>query len=257
VANVEPEAFTIDRTSLFVVDFHPPMAPDRYRVRSLDLATGTLNDVFSADKELQEDMRGTARTQAWSADGKRLYTLYTLEGDEHGEAAHAFIHVLDLDARWAHCIDLPAGTGIGESGIDLTVSPDGHTVFLADSTASTLVEVDAVSLRTTRTAALPGDEDATPTIAVDAAGRVLVASGSDLHTLDARNLRRVDTATLEAPITALQSAGDWIIAALGSELVVLDRAGQLSSRVRLPSAVTGIGTPTDLDAGRQRIECAC
>src|SRR5207244_13219195 len=91
--NLSPEAFSSDTDALFVIQYSPPMAPDRYRVRRLDLATGTIGDVASPDADLQADMRGTAQVQSFSPDGNRLYTLYTrIEGSRR----RAFVHVLSL-----------------------------------------------------------------------------------------------------------------------------------------------------------------
>ncbi len=75
--NVEPEAFSLDGGSLFVIDFVPPLSPERYRVARLDLDAGTVGDVRSSEQELQEPMRGTARAQVMAPDGRRLSTLYT------------------------------------------------------------------------------------------------------------------------------------------------------------------------------------
>src|SRR5262245_15711210 len=41
-ANVEPEAFSTDGRALFVIQYLPPMNPDRYQVRRFDLTTGEL-----------------------------------------------------------------------------------------------------------------------------------------------------------------------------------------------------------------------
>ena len=75
--NVEPEAFSLSGDALFVIDFVPPLAPDRYRVARLDLRSNSVDDVWSREDELQAPMRGTARSQAVAPDGRRLYTLYT------------------------------------------------------------------------------------------------------------------------------------------------------------------------------------
>ena len=103
---MEPEAFSLSGDALFVIDFVPPLAPERYRVARLDLSRGAVDDVRSTEKELQEPMRGTARAQAVAPDGQRLYTLY--ERDATGNApAEAFVHVLDLVSETATCVDLP------------------------------------------------------------------------------------------------------------------------------------------------------
>ncbi|MGH2684924.1 MAG: hypothetical protein ACRDJP_05585, partial [Actinomycetota bacterium] len=75
--NYEPEAFSTDGRSLFVVEYLPPERPTRYQVRRLDLPTEEVVGVYTPDADLQEAMQGTARIQAASRDGRRLYTLYT------------------------------------------------------------------------------------------------------------------------------------------------------------------------------------
>src|SRR5206468_3501415 len=52
--NLVPEAFSTDGRALFVIQYSPPLAPDRYRVRRLDVQSGRLDDVASPDKDLQE-----------------------------------------------------------------------------------------------------------------------------------------------------------------------------------------------------------
>ena len=132
--NVEPEAFSLSGDALFVIDFVPPLAPERYRVARLDLARGSVDDVRSKEEELQEPMRGTARAQAVAPDGRRLYTLYTRDATAD-EPAEAFVHVLDLDAETASCVDLPPefatdplgavrGDTVGHA--PLRVLPDGR-----------------------------------------------------------------------------------------------------------------------------------
>lgn len=54
--NVEPEAFALDGSALFVVDYQPAEAPTHYQVRRLDLITGDVGDVHGVDAELQRSM---------------------------------------------------------------------------------------------------------------------------------------------------------------------------------------------------------
>jgi DNA-binding beta-propeller fold protein YncE len=118
---VEPDAFTADATGLFVLEWLPATAPDRYRVRLLDLTTGELHPLNTRDKKpvpagAEEEMRGDGRQAVLSADGTMLFTLYTHQpGHAHTRDllsgrpgnAHAFVHVLHLTDRWAYCLDLP------------------------------------------------------------------------------------------------------------------------------------------------------
>ncbi|HEX9864497.1 MAG TPA: hypothetical protein VGC03_05985, partial [Acidimicrobiia bacterium] len=71
--NFEPETFSTDEETLFLLEFYPPSDPDRYFVRQLDLASGEISDVETPDQELgielNPEMRGHARAQAMAPDG--------------------------------------------------------------------------------------------------------------------------------------------------------------------------------------------
>lgn len=163
--NFEPEAFSTSGRSLFVVEYLPPAAPDRYRVRKLDLDSGQVGAVYSVDGHLQESMRGTARVQALNAEGSRLYTLYTTDDGA------AFVHVLDLDEEWAHCVDLPASIGTSpEQMLTITAAPNHDRVVVVDALAG-VAELDTRTLTVSRTVDLVVD----PT----QAGRVLAVFGHD------------------------------------------------------------------------------
>src|SRR5215213_5140475 len=134
--NVEPEAFSLSGDALFVIDFVPPLAPERYRVARLDLSRGTVDDVRSKEEELQEPMRGTARAQTVAPDGRRLYTLYTRDATPE-QPAEAFVHVLDLDAETASCVDLPPQFATDPLGA-VAVTPSGTRLFVYSPTVSAL-----------------------------------------------------------------------------------------------------------------------
>jgi hypothetical protein len=118
--NFDPEAFSSDGRSLFMLRYVPPMRPAAYRVVRLDLARGrvapvSVPGVDPNDKAVVETMSGTRLSQVASPGGDRLYTLYTTQprasdqGAPHddGERSVAFVHTLDVDEGWAHCIALP------------------------------------------------------------------------------------------------------------------------------------------------------
>ena len=194
--NFEPEAFSKDGKTLFVVQYLPANNPSTYQVRQLNIKKGAVNDVFSVDKELQDAMRGTARVQEMSADGTRLYTLYTTN-TPHG--AHSFIHVLSLDEMWAHCIDLPHGFAMsGQRHTALKLNGDGTRLYLADTAEGRVAEVDTERLKVVREAELdlsspwPGatmsfDEEA-PAIYIGTGRRVVAASLDDLTQTDSWDL---------------------------------------------------------------------
>jgi len=148
--NVEPEAFSLSGDALFVIDFVPPLAPERYRVARLDLKTTTVDEVWSKEDELQAPMRGTARAQAIAPDGRRLYTLYTRDATAD-EPAEAFVHVLDLDAERASCVDLPPEFAADPLGA-VAVTPSGSRLYVYSPTVGALAELDTNALEIARTA---------------------------------------------------------------------------------------------------------
>ena len=263
VGNYEPEAFSTDGQSLFVVEYLPPMHPTRYRVRRLDLKTEQVVGVFTVDAELQEAMEGTARVQAASPDGRRLYTLYTI--DDGQGARHAFVHVLDLDELWAHCVDLPHSFGEApEQAIGITVAPDGKHLYAADTSNGTVAEIDTKSLAVTRTAPSPiepGRGVAHAAVASD--GTFYVAKGRQLNALDPSTLSTKDTWELDSTVTGIQPAsqGTRVYIGLKDQIVILDpatgdRMGMLDPGE--DKRIERLGTSTQLlDEVREVISCAC
>jgi len=154
--NVEPEAFGVGaagRDQLFVVDHRPAAKPVSYRVGVVNLADGRYHGLTGPNKQpLDLDMTGVARKQVLSAGGTQLYTLYLRHG--HSDAEHhddpgatlAFVHVLDLAAGWAYCVDLP-GIGHGPTrASSIALSEDGSQVVVTDRHAGKRVRVDVSSL---------------------------------------------------------------------------------------------------------------
>ena len=261
--NYEPEAFSTDGQSLFVVEYLPPMHPTRYRVRRLDLKTEQVVGVFTVDAELQEAMEGTARVQAASPDGKRLYTLYTVDVI-HG-APHAFVHVLDLDELWAHCVDLPRSFGEApEKAVGISVAPDGKHLYAADTSTGTVAEIDTRSLAVTRTVPSPIEPArGVAHAAVASDGTLYVARGLRLNALDPSTLSTKDTWEMESTITGIQAAsqGTRVYIGLKDQIVILDpttgdRLGMLDPGG--DKRIDRLGTATQpLDIVREVIECAC
>jgi len=261
--NYEPEALATDGGSLFVIEYNPPLEPDRYRVRRLDLETGEVLDVFSPDKHLQEEMRGTARTQVMAADGKRLYTLYTLRSDHHGGEPVAFVHVLDLEGQWAHCVDLPAPLGRSdEMAVGLALDATANRLLAVDRAAGAIAEVDTVELVPVRVVARPelAAAGGVPSVAV-LPGRVVVAIGNRLQALDRLTLGPAgDPWTAPEPVESLRPVpgGSLLIAAGGDRFAVIDGAtGTLRRTLSVPGSVLKVRAGRLFDPVRGGLECAC
>lgn len=199
---VEPEAFATDGSLLFVIDHQAGAQPGTYRVRPLDLATGSLQDALGPTKiPLEEDMRGRGVRQVWSPDGTRLYTLYLRQSPHGGgEPTVGLVHVLDLVEEWAYCIDLPAGFGAGAEGsAALAVSPDSTTLAVVDGDAGRVAFVETDNLAVVDTAPLPvaellgpgpassGDAEMTIHLALTT-DRLVVAGGDRIRWLDRSTL---------------------------------------------------------------------
>jgi len=167
--NFEPETFSTDESTLFLLEFYPATAPDRYFVRQLDLTTGEITEVTTPDQEigieLNPEMRGHARAQAMAPDGSYLFSLYTIGQDEApvhdpadpGTDRWAFVHTLNLVEKWSHCIflPLPFGTGV-ESALSLGIAGDGRDLFVVDASTEAVARIDARKLQIDAVEVIPG-----------------------------------------------------------------------------------------------------
>jgi DNA-binding beta-propeller fold protein YncE len=259
-ANIEPEAFSTDGTALFVVQYLPPLDPDRYQVRRLDLATGDLTLVPSVDGANQGQMPGIARTSVMAPDGRRRYTLYTSE--ENGQR-YSFVHVLDLDAQWAHCVDLPLTFGSDPEAMGIAIDPNGGRVYVADVAAGKLATIDTrrVALDTVSGMPIRGVH-APPAIAAGVA-QVYVAAQRNLVGLATSTGVASFHSTLESPVRGLHAvpAGgttDQLYVAERRSIVQLDgtTGNEVSGFATTTPRLTGLGYQYPPPSGNQ-IQCAC
>jgi hypothetical protein len=261
--NYEPEAFSTDGKSLFVISYLPARKPTAYQVRRLDLTTGRVHDVYTPDAHLQKAMGGTARIQAASPDGRRLYTLYTLPGPEGGED-YAFIHVLSLDELWAHCIDLPPGFATSaESATALTVSADGSRLYVTNGATKALAEIDTEALRVVRTSALDLGSVGVVHGAHDSDSTLYLARGRRVVALDASDLTQLEDWVMPEKVRGLQVTPDAkrLYIGLSEEVAVIDTMTRLALPSIDPAGVRWIdefGPVTrSLEPTLDNITCAC
>lgn len=167
--NYEPETFSTDEETLFLLEFFPPSDPDRYFVRQLDLGSGEITSVETSDQELgielNPEMRGHARAQAMAPDGSYLFSLYTIgEGEapvhDPGDPdtdRWAFVHTLNLEEKWSHCIFLPPPFGTrSESAMSLGIAGDGKDLFVIDAATESVARIDARGLEVAEVEQIPG-----------------------------------------------------------------------------------------------------
>lgn len=252
--NYEPEAFTADGEAMFVIEYLPAEQPDRYRVRRLDLATEQVTGVHSLDGHLQQAMRGTARIQALAEDGRRLYTLYTVDGET---GPTAFVHVLDLVDGWAHCVDLPPGVGGSpEAALAVAAVPDRGSVVVVDGATGQYTEIDAETLVAGEPRSLGGEVPAaTEGIHAAAVGQRVFVGGPTTITsvdLDGGAVERWDVGERVLDLRA-DPSGDRLWAAVPGFVRAFDLDGTEVAAAPAPD----IEAPPPVDDGRAGLQCAC
>lgn len=222
--NFEPEAFSTDGRSLFVVSYLPPRKPTNYQVRRLDLENGEVTGVYTPDAHLQRAMGGTARIQAASPDGTRLYTLYTVKADADSEA-RAFVHVLSLDELWAHCIELPEGFDSSDDDTGaITVSRDGKHAYLADSNTEAIVEIDTETLEVSRIGSVDLDVGSGTHLAESADTTLYAASGVDVVAVDLDTFEERESWQMFSTVAGLQVGTNprQLFVGVRDRIIVLD-----------------------------------
>jgi YVTN family beta-propeller protein len=260
--NYEPEAFSTDGQSLFVISYLPARAPTKYQVRRLDLTSGAVKGVYTPHEELQEAMGGTARIQQGSPDGKRLYTLYTVGRGDNG---YAFIHVLSLDELWAHCIALPEGFAEGpERATALSVSPDGSRLYVTNSDSEMVAEIDTEDLAVARSSPVEMGFRGKTHATNPSNSTMYVASDAEITAVDTSDLSELQRWTMEDTVTGLQGSADGLklYVGLSKHITTIDIAsGEMIETIDPP----GIGRITQLGPEGPPLEkevskvlkCAC
>ncbi|MEO6715041.1 MAG: hypothetical protein ABIM89_16665 [Mycobacteriales bacterium] len=200
--NYQPEAFSIDGRLLFLIEYLPPAAPNRYRVRQLDLATGTVNGVLGPQKQLlEEEMRGIGRMQLLDERRSVLYTLYRTMGSDR-----AFVHTLHLDGLWAHCIVLPPEFGRGGADTAIAIGPTG-TLYAWDGSHMSVVDAEQLSVR--RTVPIgSGGPASSVAVAVGADGTVVTVTGATVTELRPSSLEAMPSWSLPDPAAQIALSAD-------------------------------------------------
>jgi hypothetical protein len=238
--NFEPEAFSSDDGSLFLLQHLPAETPSAYRVTVLDLASGVWHPVKGPFKGPAERMPGIRLQQILAPDASQLYTLYSsarpgytphAERTDDGRIV-AFVHVLSLRDGWAHCIGLPSSFwNRPASDQAMATSPDGRHVFVVDAALGDIAVMDADTLEVrSGTTDLPAEDIDRTSAVVGADGRTLyVATSRGATTVTAIDIATFDVLDrwhLDAAVTGLglSSDGEHLLAATAAGLEILDVA---------------------------------
>jgi hypothetical protein len=259
--NYEPEAFTADSSALVLIEYLPPENPDQYSIRLLDLGTGEVGGVPDVDGSDREPMRGTARTSVMSADGTRLYTFYSApEGAlVHGQVYKAFVHVLDLDEVWAHCVGLDAP--FEGASVALGLSPDGSRLFVADPAAGAIAELDSGHSALRRIVSIPAVPVGGPASLAVGEDSLYVAHDTSVVAYDLEGLEPGATWTPPDLVLGLRSStgGADLFASLPERVAALDPRALTPTRwYDVPGAVDiRSADPANRPGARDEIQCAC
>ncbi|MFN2389207.1 MAG: YncE family protein [Actinomycetota bacterium] len=249
--NFEPEAFSTDDRRMFVIEYMPALAPSHYSVRRLNLETGRVRDIARLKQLAPRVMRGTGRMQVLDPAGDLLYTLYTQQGPgySHGEAPgdrttpRAFVHVLNLEEGWAHCIDLPHPFGSERATASaLAISPDGSRLYVSEWTNGAIAVIDPRSLKVLRTVSrVLGSVDDRTFAEVGSDGSLYLAGNSEVVSLDGSTLDVLERWTMDRFVSGLAVSADAsrVHVAIPRRLMTLDAAtGEWIGRAAIQGAPT-------------------
>ncbi len=272
--NYEPETFSTAETTLFLIEYYPPLAPEKYFVRQLDLDTGYVKDVYTPEVELQPDMRGVARSQVISPDGDFLYTLYSIGPDaepvlDHhtagpGKDRWAFVHALSLEEEWSLCIFLPVPFGTTDSSTyGLGISPDGRTLYAVDGATQLVVRIDAEDQQVVDFGAIaeitPNENRPLP-VAVGSDGTLFVAANNLVVEVQPTLVAETGWWSEYSRIKALDVSPDGrqLRVALRDEVTIVDLGSGLQvATITVPGSVAFFGPPTSTELQQTSLVCAC
>jgi YVTN family beta-propeller protein len=227
--NLEPEAFSADDGSLFMIRYLPAEAPAAYRVAQLELADGDVYPVLGRRKSWSQIMSGTRLSQAASPDGTGLYTLYTSQpasyaagfdpNQANADRPVAFVHSLSLSREFAVCVGLPKslwGADAAEQAI--AVDPDGSRVYVVDTVRDVLAVIDTWKLKVVATAhpglGPMGTGRAAGAVSPDGS-TLFVSRGARVAAIDTNTLRFRDVRSAPGPVSAMGFSRDGTTMYLG------------------------------------------
>ena len=224
--NYEPEAFSIEDSRLFLIQYLPAEAPAVYRVTVLDLADGDVYEVHGRFKTAPERMPGIRLRQVFDPQTSQLYTLYTTKPRAYaqdygswnnGDEPETFVHVLNLQKGWAYCAGLPEELwGQPAASQTMATSPDGKLLYIVDSTKGVVSVMDTHTLEILRTEhlTLTSPDGVRTSAQVSADGRTLfvgsVGDGSTVDAIDTTTFAIVHSWAMGATVLGLGLSDDGL-----------------------------------------------
>jgi len=193
------DALSSNGASLYLLETVPrdgtstPTPGLGYKVRLYDLTTGVLQPGVVVDKTaIAETMSGTRQSSVVSADGQWVYSLYL------NQAKGPFIHMLNLDGRFAICVFLPTtGKEDFEKQLlwSLAQAKDGRSLYAVNGALGIVAEVDPAQLSVRRSVTIPTTSASRPALIARVGAWLLphtsakrILSGGATLTPDSRTL---------------------------------------------------------------------
>ncbi len=251
--NFELEGFSTSGRRLFLLEYMPAMNPTHYELRHLQLDSGLVRPISKAKQNAPGRMRGTGRISAFSPSGHELYTLYTQQGPNyvHGGTAHkaghtyAFVHLLNLEGGWTHCIDLRAPFGTGSVTTHaMALTPSGDRLFVADPSSGGLAVISPQETRVLKSVTLDlrALTKGRASAAAGANGALYLAGGTEILVIDGETLEVRDRWNIGKEVTgiALGSDGRRVYASLPDKLAVFDTTSGTRIRTFRLAGVEGL-----------------
>ena len=233
--NFAIEAFATDERELFLIEYMPSRAPWHYGLRRLNLEDGRVREIEREKRGAPGEMNGTGRLARFSPTGHELYTLYTQQGFNytHVEPAkadpkevYAFVHLLNLNGAWTHCIDLPAPFGTGDATSHaMAVSDDGTRLYVVDPSSGGIALIDPItSLVVDSVTAKLKSLRRGVSAAVGPDGDLYLAGMSTVKVFDGESLRLVRSLDIRQrhPEIEVGANGTDLYVVRGRQVVVLD-----------------------------------
>jgi hypothetical protein len=161
--NLEPEAFSPDGGTLYVLDFTPAGKPVRYRVQAVDLTTRRMVPIGDV-------MRVHRIARVYDPRRAILFTVCSRE-----EERVALVHCLHVGKRREHRITLPAPYGQGRPGVHGIALGAGR-LSVVHSLSASVVDIDPDRLVITRVGSFTDDkQDGKPGVQITPSGGLAVS----------------------------------------------------------------------------------
>jgi len=274
VGNFAFDAVSNNGASLYLIETLPRDSASTpglgYKVRLYDLTTGALQPGVVVDKTaIAETMSGTRHSSIISTDGQWVYSLYL------NQAKGPFIHMLNLDGRFAICVFLPTtGKEDFEKQLlwSLAQTKDGRSLYAVNGALGIVADVDPAQLSVRRSVTIPTMTASQPNLVarvgtwllphasakrILSGGATLTPDGRTLFIIAEQGLLAVNTADLTVrgrsladwPLDSITMSPDgarlYAVSAEKGKLLLLDTAtGKMIKEIAgasRPWSILGVG----------------